>query len=110
MFALHPPIVLAALLGGPAAIGYAAAVPLQGGLVAAIDPDTKGKALGLLNTGTMVGQAAGALLIAGIANIVGAGTAMTIAAVLAIATSLLLMPALRGTMPSEDEAVALASR
>jgi len=82
-------------------------VPLQEGLVAAIHPDTKGKALGLLNTGTMVGQAAGALLIAGIANIVGAGTAMTIAAVLAIATSL-LMPALRGTMPSEDEAVALA--
>jgi len=56
----------------------------------------------------MVGQAAGALLIGGIANIVGAGTAMTIAAVLAIATSLLLMQALRGTMPSEDEAVALA--
>ena len=108
LFALHPPIVLAALLGGPAAIGYAAALPLQERLVAAIHPDTKGKALGLLNTGTMVGQAAGALLIAGIANIVGAGTAMTIAAVLAIATSLLLMPALRGTMPSEDEAVALA--
>lgn len=56
----------------------------------------------------MVGQAAGALLIGGIANIVGAATVMTIAAVLAITTSLLLMPALRGTMPAEDEAVALA--
>ena len=108
MFALHPPIVLAAPLGGLAAIGYAAALPLQERLVAAIDPDTKGQAFGLLSTGTMVDQAAGALLIGGIANIVGAATVMTIAAVLAITTSLLLMPALRGTMPSEDEAMALA--
>ena len=105
---LHPPIVLAALLGGLAAIGYAAALPLQERLVVSIDLATKGQAFGLLSTGTMVGQAAGALLIGGIADVVEAAAAMTIAPVLAIITSLILMPALRGTMPSEDEAVALA--
>ena len=108
MFALHPPIVLAALLGGLAAIGYAAALPLQERLVVSIDLATKGQAFGLLSTGTMVGQAAGALLIGGIADVVEAAAAMTIAPVLAIITSLILMPALRGTMPSEDEAMALA--
>ncbi|MCG7429667.1 hypothetical protein [Dermacoccus nishinomiyaensis] len=105
---LHPPIVLAALLGGLAAIGYAAALPLQERLVASIDLATKGQAFGLLSTGTMVDQAAGALLIGGIAGVVEAAAAMTIAAVLAIATSLLLIPALRGTMPSEYEAMAVA--
>ena len=105
---LHPPIVLAALLGGLAAIGYAAALPLQERLVVSIDLATKGQAFGLLSTGTMVGQAAGALLIGGIADVVEAAAAMTIAPVLAIITSLILMPALRGTMPSEDEAMALA--
>lgn len=108
VFALHPPIVLAALLGGLAAIGYAAALPLQERLVASIDLATKGQAFGLLSTGTMVDQAAGALLIGGIAGVVGAAAAMTIAAVLAIATLLLLMPALRGTMPADDKAVAMA--
>lgn len=95
-------------MGGLAAIGYAAALPLQERLVVSIDLATKGQAFGLLSTGTMVGRAAGALLLGGIANIVGAATAMTIAAVLAIATSLLLMPALRGTMPADDKAVAMA--
>lgn len=108
VFFLYPPIVLAALLGGLAAIGYAASLPLQERLVAAIDPDTKGQAFGLLSTGIMIGQAAGALVIGAIADIVGAGTAMTIAALLAIVTSLMLMPALRETVPDDDEAVALA--
>lgn len=105
---LHPPIVLAALLGGLAAIGYAAALPLQERLVVSIDLATKGQAFGLLSTGTMVGQAAGALLIGGIADVVEAAAAMTIAPVLAIITSLILMPALRGTMPADDKAVAMA--
>ena len=108
VFALHPPIVLAALLGGLAAIGYAAALPLQERLVVSIDLATKGQAFGLLSTGTMVGQAAGALLIGGIADVVEAAAAMTIAPVLAIITSLILMPALRGTMPADDKAMALA--
>ena len=105
---LRPPIVLAALLGGLAAIGYAAALPLQERLVVSIDLATKGQAFGLLSTGTMVGQAAGALLIGGIADVVEAAAAMTIAPVLAIITSLILMPALRGTMPADDKAVAMA--
>lgn len=50
--------MLAALLGGLAAIGYAAALPLQERLVASIDLATKGQAFGLLSTGTMVDQAA----------------------------------------------------
>ena len=91
-----------------AAIGYAAALPLQERLVVSIDLATKGQAFGLLSTGTMVGQAAGALLIGGIADVVEAAAAMTIAPVLAIITSLILMPALRGTMPADDKAVAMA--
>jgi MFS family permease len=105
VFALDPPLVVAAVLGLVAAFGYPAALPLQERLVDRTPKDSRGQVFGLAGTGLMVGQALGAAVAGGVADALGhgrAGAAMAVMAGLSLLTTFLLLPALRRSAPSAE--------
>ena len=100
LFWFDPHLGLALVLGMVAAIGYADSLPLQERLMDRIPEDIRGQAMGLRATGLGAGQAIGALLAGGTADLLGvgpgaAGRAMAVMAVLSILVSLSLVPGLR---------------
>jgi hypothetical protein len=99
---IHPPLGLAAVIGGVASVGYAASLPLQERLVTRTTPDVRGQALGLNGTGQLACQGIGAVLAGALTELLGdgvsaAGTAIGIVAALSLAVTLALMPGLRRT-------------
>lgn len=110
VFALHPPLVVAAVLGTVAAFGYPASLPLQERLVGETTTDTRGQTFALAGTGTMIGQSLGALVAGAVADRWG-GTAtaaahtMTVMALLSLATTAAIVPGLRRSAPRVREAL-----
>jgi MFS family permease len=105
VFAFHPPLVVAALLGLVAGFGYPAALPLQERLVSHTDEGSRGQVFGLSGTGMMVGQALGATIAGVVADVLGEGStsvgrAMAIMAVLSLVATSAISPALRRSRPS----------
>ncbi|MCD9873685.1 MFS transporter [Streptomyces guryensis] len=99
-FPLSLPTPVAVALVCVSAFGYAASLPLQERLVRLTPEDIRGQAFGLSGTGLMVGQALGALLAGGLAQLLGAtravGWAMATMAVLSLLVTSLLRRGLRG--------------
>jgi MFS family permease len=93
-FPLSPPVLVAAALVGLSAFGYSASLPLQERLVRHTREDVRGQAFGLSGTGLMAGQALGAVLAGGIAELFDAarsvGWAMATMAVLSLLITALL--------------------
>lgn len=86
-------------------MGFAGTLGLQQRLVDATPDGLRGQALGLDGSGRMTFQAVGASAIGAVAEATGAATAMTVAAVLSLGVSALIVPALRrppgrGTAPA----------
>ncbi|WP_203599991.1 MFS transporter [Streptomyces sp. SID10853] len=94
VFPLEPPVPVAAVLVGISAFGYSASLPLQERLVGKTRAEVHGQAFGLSSTGLMVGQALGAVLAGGIAQLfAGArsvGWAMATMAVMSLLVTLVL--------------------
>jgi predicted MFS family arabinose efflux permease len=99
-FPLSLPVPVAATLVGLSSFGFAASLPLQERLVRHTREDVRGQAFGLSGTGLMVGQALGALLAGGIAQLFGTarsvGWAMAMMAVLSLLVTGLLRKGLQG--------------
>ncbi|WP_208298634.1 MFS transporter [Streptomyces liangshanensis] len=100
-FPLSPPVVVAAALAGLSAFGFSASLPLQERLVLLTREDVRGQAFGLAGTGLMVGQALGAVLAGGLAQLYGTHEVAWAMATMA-ALSLLVTAALRavGRVPA----------
>jgi hypothetical protein len=95
---LVPPPVTVALAFGASA-GYAASLPLQERLLRLAGDDIRGQAMGLGGTGTMAGQAAGALAAGAAASWLGPGPAMAVMALASVTVTLALVPGLRRSAP-----------
>jgi hypothetical protein len=100
VFLLHPPLGVAAALGGLASVGYAASLPLQDRLITRTTTATRGQALGLNGTGLLAFQGIGAVLAGTLTQVLGSGpaaAAIGIAAALSLTVSAVLIPSLRRT-------------
>ncbi|WP_062210898.1 MFS transporter [Streptomyces sp. NBRC 109706] len=107
LFALGPPIPLAAVLAGVAGIGFGAGLLLQERLIALTPGELRGQALGLHSSGMLTMQAVGATLAGTVAQLVGVEAAMGLLAALSLVITLALTPALLGPV---DRAAAQAGR
>lgn len=105
VFPLAPAMPVAAVLVGLSAFGFAASLPLQERLVRHTDDDVRGQAFGLFSTGLMSGQALGAALAGGIAQLLGraAGWAMATMALVSLLVTLLLHKGLQRSRHPEPQ-------
>ncbi|MFB4319197.1 MFS transporter [Actinomadura sp. 21ATH] len=96
VFALHPPLPLAAAAAAVASIGFGTTLLLQERLVALTPAGMQGQALGLHASGMLAMQGAAAAVAGTIAQHTSPATAITAMAVLSLAVTLALAPGLRG--------------
>ncbi|AKU14813.1 MFS transporter [Luteipulveratus mongoliensis] len=98
LFPLDLPLPVAIILITVSAFGYPAALPLQERLVWHTPDDARGQAFGLSGTGLMAGQAIGAALAGGIAQVLdgpgAAGWSIAVMAGLSLIATGVLMPRL----------------
>jgi hypothetical protein len=99
LFLVHPSLVVAAVLGFLASIGYAASLPLQERLVDYTSPGIRGQVLGLNSAGVMAMQGVAAVLAGLLAQRVSGGPAVAIGVLgcASLVISLALVPGLRRT-------------
>jgi hypothetical protein len=106
LFLVHPSLVVAAVLGFLASIGYAASLPLQERLVDYTSPGIRGQVLGLNSAGVMAMQGVAAVLAGLLAQRVSGGPAVAIGVLgcVSLVTSLALVPGLRRTVSQLGDA------
>ncbi len=95
LFALGPPLPVALLLVVVATAGYGASLAQQEWLVALTPPGWRGQVLGVESAARMTGQGVFAVLAGALADVVGAGSAITALAAVSLVVSLALGPGLR---------------
>jgi predicted MFS family arabinose efflux permease len=95
VFAVHPPLLVAAAAAVLASVGYAASLLLQEQLVALTPSDVRGHALGLHSSGMLTMQGVGAALAGAVAERTSAPTAMAVMAAASVVVTLALAPGLR---------------
>ncbi|MEU9145945.1 MFS transporter [Streptomyces sp. NPDC048349] len=88
LFALHPPVLLAAVAVFAAGAGFAATLPLQERLLELTPDPVRGQVQGVESAGRMTWQGIGAALAGGAAQYLGAGTAITVLAAASVAVTL----------------------
>ncbi|MFG2972686.1 MFS transporter [Streptomyces sp. NPDC048331] len=92
LFAVHPPVVDAAVAVGLAGIGFAATLPLQEQLLEETPEAIRGQVQGVESAGRMTGQGIGAAIVGGLAQYLAPGTAMAVAAGASVVVTLLCRP------------------
>ncbi|MER7187580.1 MFS transporter [Streptomyces hyaluromycini] len=95
VFALHPPVALAAVCVTLAAVGFAASLVLQERLMSLTPDELSGHALGLHSAGMLTMQGVGATLAGSVAQLTSPARAMTIVAAASLAVTLSLATAAR---------------
>ncbi|MEU7003812.1 MFS transporter [Nonomuraea sp. NPDC046570] len=98
-FALQPGVVVAAALAALSAGCMAYQLGLQRRFVTAVPEDVRGQAFGLQSAGLMTGQAVGAALVGGLAEVTGTHQAIAVSGGLAILAALALARPLRPELP-----------
>lgn len=88
LFALHPPVALAAALVFLSGAGFAATLPLQERLLELTPDPVRGQVQGVESAGRMTWQGLGAALAGGAAQYLGPGTAITVVAAASVAITL----------------------
>lgn len=95
VFALHPPLPLAAAAVALASVGFAASLLLQERLMALTPDELSGHALGLHSSGMLTMQGVGAALAGAVAQHTSPSAAMALMAAASVAVTLALAPGLR---------------
>ncbi|MER7821265.1 MFS transporter [Streptomyces sp. NPDC096097] len=93
LFAVQPPVLLAAVAVGLAGVGFAATLPLQEQLLEQTPDAIRGQVQGVESAGRMTCQGIGAAIVGGLAQYLAPGTAMAVAAGVSVAVTLLCRPA-----------------
>ncbi|MEU6198137.1 MFS transporter [Streptomyces sp. NPDC047061] len=108
VFALHPPVGLAAVCVTVAAVGFAASLVLQERLMSLTPDELSGHALGLHSAGMLTMQGVGATLAGSVAQLTSPASAMTLVAGASLAVTLALAVAARrerrATAPAQPQA------
>jgi len=91
MFAVQPPLIVAAGLVGLASVGYGGTLGLQERLVEAVPEDSLGQAFALASAGMLSAQGVAAYLTGSLAQATGASTAIAIAGVASLLATLALL-------------------
>ncbi|MFD4940794.1 MFS transporter [Streptomyces virginiae] len=92
LFAVHPPVLVAAVAVGLAGVGFAATLPLQEQLLEQTPDAIRGQVQGVESAGRMTWQGIGAAIAGGLAQYLTPGTAIAVAAGLSLAVTLLCRP------------------
>ncbi|OKK22088.1 hypothetical protein AMK16_02410 [Streptomyces sp. CB00455] len=92
LFALHPPLLLAAAAVFVAGAGFAATLPLQEQLLRLTPGPVRGQVQGVESAGRMAWQGIGAAAAGGIAQYVAPATAITVVAALSVAVTVTSRP------------------
>ncbi|WP_247701971.1 hypothetical protein [Streptomyces sp. F63] len=92
LFALHPPVPVAAAAVFLAGAGFAATLPLQEQLLALTHGPVRGQVQGVDSAGRMTWQGLGAAIAGGLAEYVTPGTAITAVAALSVAVTVASRP------------------
>ena len=93
-FVLPLPLAVAAVLAAVGSAGFGASLLQQEQLVALAPEDVRGQALGVEGSARMTAQGLCAVLAGALADIVGAGVAITVLALSSLAVTAMLAPAL----------------
>lgn len=93
-FVLPLPLAVAAVLAALGSAGYGASLLQQEQLVALAPEDVRGQALGVEGAARMTAQGLFAVLAGALADVVGAGAAITVFAVSSLAVTAMLAPSL----------------
>jgi predicted MFS family arabinose efflux permease len=110
VFAVRPPLIVAALAALLASVGFAASLLLQEQLVALTPPGVLGHALGLHSSGMLTAQGLCAALAGAVAERTSAPTAMAVLAALSVAVTLALAPGLGRARQAAAEASRRSAR
>ncbi|WP_229073755.1 MFS transporter [Actinoplanes sp. DH11] len=102
LFALIPPVPIAALAVAVASVGYCSTLLLQERLVALAPADVQGQAFGLHTSGMLTMQAVCAALAGAVAEFTSPATGIVTMACASIAVTLALAPALRKEQHDPD--------
>ncbi|MFB6508754.1 MFS transporter [Streptomyces virginiae] len=92
LFAVHPPVLVAAVAVGLAGVGFAATLPLQEQLLEQTPDAVRGQVQGVESAGRMTWQGIGAAIAGGLAQYLTPGTAIAVVAGLSLAVTLLCRP------------------
>ncbi|MFD6225490.1 MFS transporter [Streptomyces sp. NPDC060232] len=92
LFAVHPPAPVLAVAVFLAGAGFAATLPLQEQLLELTPEAIRGQVQGVESAGRMTWQGLGAVIAGGLAQCLGPGTAITLAAAASLAVTLLIRP------------------
>ncbi|WP_167151489.1 MFS transporter [Streptomyces sp. MBT27] len=92
LFALHPPVLVAAVAVFIAGAGFAATLPLQEQLLALTPDPVRGQVQGVESAGRMTWQGLGAAIAGGVAQYVTPGTAITAVAATSVAITVFTRP------------------
>jgi hypothetical protein len=107
VFAVQPPLIVAAALVGLASVGYGGTLGLQQRLVETVPEDSLGQAFALASAGMLSAQGVAAYLTGSLAQATGASTAMAIAGVASLLATLALVanrPRGRAALPANFSA------
>lgn len=92
LFAVHPPAPVLAVAVFVASTGFAATLPLQERLLELTPEAIRGQVQGVEAAGRMTWQGLGAVIAGGLAQYLGAGTAIALAAAASLVVTLLIRP------------------
>lgn len=92
LFAVHPPVPVAAVAVFLAGVGFAATLPLQEQLLEETPDAIRGQVQGVESAGRMTWQGIGAAVAGGLAQYVAPGTAIAVVAGVSVAVTLLCRP------------------
>ncbi|MEU6049336.1 MFS transporter [Streptomyces xanthochromogenes] len=92
LFALHPPVLVAAVAVFIAGAGFAATLPLQEQLLALTPDPVRGQVQGVESAGRMTWQGLGAAIAGGVAQYFTPGTAITAMAATSVAITVFTRP------------------
>ncbi|MGW7328985.1 hypothetical protein ACWGIU_10375, partial [Streptomyces sp. NPDC054840] len=95
LFAVHPPVLVAAGAVFLAGVGFAATLPLQERLLEQTPDAIRGQVQGVESAGRMTWQGIGALIAGGLAQYLAPGTAIAVVAGVSVVVTLLCRPARR---------------
>ncbi|MFK4145330.1 hypothetical protein [Streptomyces sp. NPDC004065] len=99
VFAVHPPLPVAAAAVCAASAGFAATLPLQERLLEVTPEEVRGQVQGVESAGRMTWQGIGAAIAGGTAQWLGPGTAITALAAVSLAVTVSSRPFLPGRPP-----------
>ncbi|MBT2365645.1 MFS transporter [Streptomyces sp. ISL-10] len=92
LFAVHPPVLVAAAAVFAASVGFAAALPLQEQLLEVTAGPVRGQVQGVESAGRMTWQGIGAAIAGGIAQFLAPGAAMAAVAAVSVAVTVVSRP------------------